>query len=102
MLKIGTNKSAPRPAETKDNPQTFTLSAPTAASVMLLGDFTQWEQSPIRLCRRADGLWRADVSLAPGTHRYRFLVDGQWRDDPDCAVRVPNPFGSQDCVCQVA
>jgi hypothetical protein len=29
-------------------------------------------------------------------------VDGQWRDDPECALHVPNPYGSQDSVRQVA
>jgi len=23
------------------------------------------------------------VELKPGTHHYRFLVDGEWRDDPN-------------------
>jgi len=29
-------------------------------------------------------------------------VDGQWHDDPECALHVPNPFGGQDAVRQVA
>jgi hypothetical protein len=48
-----------------------------------------------------DGYWHADVRLAPGTYHYRFLVDGEWRDDPECTLRVPNPFGSHDSVRQV-
>jgi hypothetical protein len=42
------------------------------------------------------------VLLEAGTYRYRFLVDGEWRDDPNCKLRVPNPFGSQDAVLKVA
>lgn len=38
------------------------------------------------------------VGLSPGTYRYRFLVDGEWRDDPECTLRVPNPFGTEDAV----
>jgi hypothetical protein len=30
------------------------------------------------------------------------MVDGQWRDDPECALHVPNPYGGQDAVRQVA
>jgi hypothetical protein len=33
-----------------------------------------------------------------GTYHYRFRVDGEWRDDPACTLRVGNPFGSQDAV----
>jgi len=69
---------------------------------MLVGDFTHWQEKPIHLKKESGGLWRATVELSSGTHHYRFIVDGQWRDDPDCALRVPNPYGSQDSVRQVA
>jgi 1,4-alpha-glucan branching enzyme len=82
--------------------QTFSFPAPTAMNVQLVGDFTHWEQEPISLEKSADGIWRVTVELAPGAHHYRFLVDGQWHDDPACGLHVPNPFGSQDAVRQVA
>jgi hypothetical protein len=34
-------------------------------------------------------------------HHYLFIVDGEWRDDPDCPLRVPNPHGGQNMVRQV-
>src|ERR1700704_2570682 len=52
--------------------QVFSITAPTAASVMLAGDFTQWQEKPIQLKKEATGVWRASVELTPGTHRYRF------------------------------
>jgi 1,4-alpha-glucan branching enzyme len=82
--------------------QTFSFTAPAAMRVQLAGDFTQWQQRPINMQKGQDGVWRASVELAPGPHHYRFLVDGQWRDDPECALHAPNPFGSQDAVRQVA
>ncbi|MBU6411260.1 MAG: isoamylase early set domain-containing protein [Verrucomicrobiota bacterium] len=82
--------------------QAFAFSAPGAMSVQLVGDFTQWQKQPINLLKGADGIWRTTVELAPGMHHYRFLVDGQWRDDPECALRTPNPFGSQDMLRRVA
>jgi hypothetical protein len=45
---------------------------------------------------------RTTVELEPGPHNYRFLVDGQWRDYPECTLQVPNPFGGQDSVRQDA
>jgi len=81
--------------------QTFSLTARDATSVMLVGDFTQWQQNPVPMKRDANGVWSAMVALGPGTHRYRFLVDGEWRDDPECILRVQNPYGSQDSVRQV-
>jgi hypothetical protein len=42
------------------------------------------------------------VQLSPGEHYYRFLVDGEWRDDPECPMRVPNPFGGENMMREVA
>jgi 1,4-alpha-glucan branching enzyme len=81
--------------------QLFSIKAPTATSVMLAGDFTQWQEKPIQLKKEPTGVWRASVELAPGTHRYRFIVDGQWCDDPTCALHEPNPYGSRDAVLQI-
>jgi len=81
--------------------QVFSLTAPQAMSVMLVGDFTGWQQNPVPMKRGPNGVWQAMVALGAGTHRYRFLVDGEWHDDPDCIVRVQNPYGSQDSVREV-
>jgi 1,4-alpha-glucan branching enzyme len=80
----------------------FSFAAPTAKRVQLVGDFTQWQQKPINLQKSADGVWRTTVEIEPGLHTYRFLVDGQWCDDPACIQHRPNPYGGQDAVRQVA
>jgi len=80
--------------------QTFHYSAHDATSVLLVGDFTNWQEKPVPMHKQDGGPWTTTVELAPGTHHYRFIVDGQWQDDPDCTVRVPNPFGSQDMVAR--
>lgn len=82
--------------------QEFRYTAPTAMSVQLVGDFTHWSQSPVNLAKQQDGTWRTVVPLPPGDYHYRFLVDGEWRDDPECTLRVANPFGTQNAVRQVA
>ena len=38
--------------------------------------------------------------LAPKRHEYRFIVDGEWQDDPHAAIQVPNEFGSSNCVLE--
>ncbi len=82
--------------------QTFRFTAPDATSVLLVGDFTRWQDAPIPLKRDKHGVWSTTVSLVPGRHAYRFLVDGQWRDDPECTLRVPNPFGGQNMLREAA
>jgi 1,4-alpha-glucan branching enzyme len=81
--------------------QTFAFNAPAAQSVLLVGDFTEWQKNPIALAKQPNGIWKTTASLPPGTYHYRFLVDGEWRDDPDCTLRVANPFGTQDDIVVV-
>jgi 1,4-alpha-glucan branching enzyme len=82
--------------------QTFRFNSPGALSVLLVGDFTNWQEKPVALKKAPNGVWATTVDLAPGTHHYRFMVDGEWRDDPECTVRIPNPFGSNDMVRNVS
>jgi 1,4-alpha-glucan branching enzyme len=81
--------------------QVFSITAPTAQKVMLAGDFTQWQEKAIQLKKEPTGVWRTSVELTPGTHRYRFIVDGQWCDDPSCTLHEPNPYGSSDAVVRI-
>lgn len=81
--------------------QTFSITAPDALSVQLVGDFTHWQKAPMSLRKGAGGTWSVAAELAPGIYHYRFLVDGQWRDDPECRLTVPNPFGSRNAVRNV-
>ena len=81
--------------------ESFTYFAPTADNVLLVGDFTQWEEKPIALRKAKDGTWTATVPLTPGEHEYRFKVDGEWRNDDGCAWRKPNAFGQENCVREV-
>ena len=81
--------------------ESFTYIDPCAENVAVVGDFTVWEQHPIALRKQKNGDWKATVSLDPGLHEYRFLVDGQWRDDAACAQRTPNAFGAENCVREV-
>ena len=95
--------AAPRPvAKKKESKESFSIFAPEAQSVELVGNFTDWEQSPISLKKFKDGSWKATVTLESGTHEYRFKVDGQWRNDPDCPRRSTNPYGEENCIREVA
>ncbi len=71
--------------------QEFRFSAPGAMSVLLVGDFTHWQRRGTPMGKGKDGIWVATVELPPGKHSYRFIVDGQWWDDPECTLRVGNP-----------
>ena len=76
----------------------FTLSAPEAQNVFLLGDFNGWETDPHSLKKDKKGNWKISLNLTPGKYEYRFLVDGEWQNDPNCAAFVHNTFGSENCL----
>ena len=74
---------------------------PEAEQVILAGSFNGWEKGATTLKRDAKGIWKTQVSLEPGRYEYRFRVDGHWRDDPECPSRIPNNFGSENCIIEV-
>ena len=80
---------------------TFALHAPEADVVQLAGCFTNWQEAAVNLRKQKNGTWKKTIPLPPGVYEYRFMVDGEWRDDPVCPSHKPNSFGSQNCVCVV-
>ncbi len=107
----GARRSRTSPKRDGDDPEktsrrslvntAFQFDAPLAGSVKLAGDFTRWEMSPLDLIKSADGVWHVAVPLPPGDHAYRFIVDGEWRDDPHPTLSVPNPYGTVNGVVRV-
>ncbi len=78
------------------------MDSPFAAQVNLAGDFNGWEMTTLVLRKDADGLWRITVELKPGSYAYKFLVDGQWVNDPNNPRTAANQFGSLNNVIEVA
>jgi hypothetical protein len=79
----------------------LSVAALVASEVIVTGDFTGWTKDGVRMTRLGPGAWETTLRLAPGEYQYRLLVDGVWRDHPGARRRVPNPFGSQNCVLVV-
>lgn len=79
----------------------FQFSAPEAQAVYLAGNFNEWipDSRPLKVGK--NGVWRTTMTLAPGVYEYRFVVDGQWRDDPRCDEKIPNGMGSENCLLRV-
>jgi 1,4-alpha-glucan branching enzyme len=79
----------------------FSLLAPQARSVFLSGDFNEWSASSHPLKKDKEGMWKISISLDPGQYQYRFLVDGEWQNDPASPECVANPFGTMNCMKSV-
>ena len=73
---------------------TFSLEAAEAKNVLLMGDFNNWSPEKHPMQKDENGMWNKAVMLSYGDHEYKFLVDGQWREDPRNERRCTNCFGT--------
>lgn len=77
----------------------FSINAPSAREVYIVGDFNHWKiNEASRLSRLENGNWEKKFSLTPGKYRYKFVVDGEWILDSKNIEKEQNPFGSYDSV----
>ncbi len=91
-----------KPKETaKEQNIEFKYYAPAAKKVSLAGDFNSWNVNSTPMKKGKDGTWVIAVKLRPGRHEYKYYVDGAWAQDVPCSDRVPNSFGTYNCVMGV-
>ena len=80
----------------------FSLEAPDARSVYVTGSFNDWSlDESCRMRLETEGRWTVHVPLRPGTHKYQFIVDGRWREDPSNPRQERNSFGDINSLIEV-
>jgi hypothetical protein len=79
----------------------FTLAAPNASHVSLVGDFNGWNAAALPLRRLSNGTWEVEVPLAPGRYAYSFIVDGALAPDPSAPQAPVDDFGGTNSVVMV-
>jgi 1,4-alpha-glucan branching enzyme len=77
------------------------LYAPDAELVFVAGSFNGWEPSAMPLQKQEGDRWVVELMLDPGKYEYRFVVDGEWTDDPLSSAYVSNPFDGLNGVLLV-
>ncbi len=83
-------------------PYTFQIQNPNANEVYAVGDFNGWQRKErFRLVRIEDGKFFKRTLLRGGVYRYKFLVDGNWVEDPLNPEKVSNPFGGFDSILKI-
>ncbi len=81
---------------------TFTLRAPKARSVSVLGSFNGWDARRGAMRRSSSGRWRLSIRLKPGRYVYTFVVDNRTVSSPPGARRlVSDGFGGHNGVLDV-
>ncbi|MCS6863214.1 MAG: hypothetical protein NZT92_23145, partial [Abditibacteriales bacterium] len=56
-----TNRKSSTGGTVKRSKVTFSLYAPEAREVLLLGDFSHWTEKPVSLKKHKDGLWKTTL-----------------------------------------
>lgn len=90
-----------KPPKSSQKRVLFVVHLPDAQEVIVTGDFTNWSPEGIALAKESNGDWQTRLQLSPGEYQYRLRVDGEWRDHSEAQKRVPNPFGSENCVLSI-
>ncbi len=60
----------------------FTLKAPKAKEVYLIGNFNNWTPQAIKMLEKGSGEWSVFLPLPKGPCQYLFVVDGKKMLDP--------------------
>jgi 1,4-alpha-glucan branching enzyme len=87
--------------ESEAHTVSFEYFNPVAREVLVAGSFNDWQSRATPMTKQRGGKWSAEVLLKPGHYEYRFVVDGQWQDDPMAARFVANAFGALNSVLEV-
>jgi 1,4-alpha-glucan branching enzyme len=79
----------------------FSLTADTATSVSLVGEFNNWNPDADPMQKDENERWIKIKMLPPGKIEYKFWVDGEWVQDPENLRTCPNCFGTQNSIVKV-
>jgi 1,4-alpha-glucan branching enzyme len=67
--------------------------------VSLAGNFNGWQPATMR--KQKNGSYAATLPIPPGSYQYKFMVDGEWLNDPDNEACVANEHGTINSVLVV-
>ena len=94
--------ATPKKSKPKAKRATFKVHAGPGSVVFLAGDFNQWDPASKPMTDpKGTGDFSITLSLPPGQHEYKFVINGSWCVDPNCADWVQNKLGTLNSVCRV-
>lgn len=71
-----------------------------AKKVIVAGSFNKWDESLFKM-QKVEGGWELILNINPGKYAYRFIVDGQWMEDPHNPNKIENEFGEYNSVIDI-
>ena len=95
------NKKPPTDSSPKNSIHRFEFQHGEASAVCVVGSFNDWHPNATPMVALGDGRWVKELILPPGRYEYRFVVDGEWADDPNAREVAPNPHGGVNGVLTI-
>ncbi len=71
-----------------------------AEKVVLAGSFNRWNGDVYQMEKRSNG-WALKLELPPGTYEYKFVIDGEWIEDPANNQKVRNEYWGFNSVIEI-
>lgn len=80
----------------------FEVTTEPGSDVFVAGSFNRWNPTQYRMKDNpGSGHCKTTLVIPAGRHEYKFVINGEWRVDPNCPDRVPNAAGSMNSVVTV-
>lgn len=79
----------------------FSFTSTGAKEIFIVGDFNNWKINEACRMQHVNGKWEKKLKLLGGRYHYRFVVDGNWTEDPLNPDKEVNPYGSVDSLIDV-
>ncbi|TDY11445.1 hypothetical protein [Meridianimaribacter flavus] len=71
-----------------------------AKNVILSGSFNRWDEHLFKMTKTTNG-WELTLDLKPGEYQYKFIVDGNWIEDPDNPSKKRNEYDGYNSVINI-
>ena len=76
---------------------TFTVPAKDAKSVVVAGDFNDWNEEDFKLKKAKNGDFKGSVTLPSKSEiRFRYLIDGEWANEAEADRSEWNEFAAAE------
>ncbi|RNC86401.1 MAG: hypothetical protein ED556_08910 [Winogradskyella sp.] len=71
-----------------------------ADKVIISGTFNRWDETGFKMNKTNYG-WEVTLQLRPDIYEYKFIVDGDWIEDPNNPSKTSNKFGGYNSLIDV-
>lgn len=76
---------------------TFSIDAPEATEVVLVGDFNDWDKSATPLKKLKNGTFKVIIDLeTEKSYEYKYVIDGTYVNDEEPEALIFNDFANAE------